>query len=342
MATIRYFIKFSALSAFALYGWMRLKITRSPTLLILTYHRVLPENAPERDFEQPGMVISPQNLQKHIRLIRSFGAVPMHLDEWLRMKKAKELLPALTVAFTFDDGWRDNYLHAYPILREENVPATVFLVTRMINTEDTFWPEKVIQLLRTPGNNLNDSSLTWLRPYIAESANKPTPLSLPEADEVINRLKDLDDATILRHLESCTALLDKLTNGSQSTPAVLQNIELAEMSKNNLVKYGAHTRSHFRLNRLKSNEALKQQIAGCRSDLEAMKINVTPIFCYPNGNITEKAEQIVANCYQAACTTKTGWNKLTRSEYDLHRFNLHDGNSSTPRAFLATIGRSLI
>jgi peptidoglycan/xylan/chitin deacetylase (PgdA/CDA1 family) len=336
-------MKFWALRALALYGWLRLKFTRSPTLVILTYHRVLPENAPEREFEQPGMIISPENLQQHIRLIRSIGAVPIHLDEWLRKKKAQEPLPPLSVAFTFDDGWRDNYLHAFPLLRQEQVPATIFLVTKMIDTEDTFWPEQVIQLLRTPGINFNDPKLDWLQPYLGRLVKNSKPLSLLDADEVINRLKDLEDATILNHLASCFPSLPKKQNGtSEHSPPVLQSRDLAEMSQNNLVKYGAHTRNHFRLNRLQNDEALEQQIAGCLFDLQSMKTNSTPIFCYPNGDITERGEQLVTNHYQAACTTKRGWNKLTRSEYDLHRFNLHDGNSSNARALLATIGRSLV
>lgn len=90
VATIRSFLKFWMLSAFAAYGWLRLKLTRSPTLIILTYHRVLPEKCADREQEQPGMIISPANLQRHIKLVRSLGAVPVHLDEWLRKKNAGE------------------------------------------------------------------------------------------------------------------------------------------------------------------------------------------------------------------------------------------------------------
>jgi peptidoglycan/xylan/chitin deacetylase (PgdA/CDA1 family) len=289
------------------------------------------------------MVITPTNLRRHIRLIRKIGAVPIHLDEWLHRRTAGKSLPALSVALTFDDGWRDNYLYAFPILRDEKVPATIFLVTNMVNTENTFWPEQVIKLLRTPGLDLNDPDLGWLRPYLRELANKPTPLSLLEADQVINRLKSLDDATILSYLASCAPPRPERQHvDPENSLAILQNDDLAAMSKDNLVKYGGHTRDHFRLNRLNSTEALEQQIAGCLSDLESMKVNSTRIFCYPNGDITDTGEQLVADHYQAACTTKTGWNQATRSDYDLHRFNLHDGNSSTPRTLLATIGRSLV
>ncbi|MDK8464272.1 polysaccharide deacetylase family protein [Marinobacter sp. SS13-12] len=341
MATIRSLLKFWALSAFAVFGWLRLKLARSPTLIILTYHRVLPDNSGEREQEQPGMIISPGNLQRHIKFARSLGAVPVHLDEWLRKKDTGETLPALSVAFTFDDGWRDNYLYGYPVLRQEQVPATIFLVTGMVDTGDTFWPETVIRLLRTPGINLNDQSLEWLQPYLGDLGNYSTPLSLLEADEIVNRLKDLDDATIIQHLKEATSRLTAEINGGDQAPVILQSQDLKEMSGENLVKYGAHTRNHFRLNRLNSREALEEQITGCLSDLEAMNLNSVPIFCYPNGDITDGGEQLVANHYQAACTTKTGWNRASRSNFDLHRFNLHDGNSSTPRTLLATIGRSL-
>ena len=343
MATIRSFIKFWALSAFALYGWLRLKAVRSPTLLILTYHRVLPADSVEREFEQPGMIVSPENLEQHIKLIRSIGAVPIHLDEWLKRKKSGESLPPLAVAFTFDDGWRDNYLNAFPVLKNQEIPATIFLVTKLVDTTETFWPEQVIRILRTPGIDRNLPALEWLKPHLGELTHKPGPLTLLEADQVINRLKDLDDATILSHLKSSAKALAGKPNGeADNTPAILQSSDLAEMAENNRVRYGAHTRNHYRLNRLNNVEALEQQIAGCVSDLQQLTANSTPIFCYPNGDITDKGEQLVANYYQAACTTKTGWNKLTRSEYDLHRFNLHDGNSASARTLLATIGRSLV
>lgn len=208
-------------------------------------------------------------------------------------KETGERLPALSVAFTFDDGWRDNYLHAYPILQAESVPATIFLVTAMIDTNDTFWPEQVIGLLRSPKINLKDPALEWLQPYLGNLRDKNSPLTLLEADGVINRLKSLEDAVIIQNLKNSMSLLKTPCSQPGQTPAILTTSDLRTMSENNLIKYGAHTRHHFRLNRLGSTQALEEQIAGCLADLEGMQINRVPIFCYPNGDITEQEKSLL-------------------------------------------------
>ncbi|MEP6408556.1 MAG: polysaccharide deacetylase family protein, partial [Marinobacter sp.] len=134
MAFFRSLVKSGALTVLACYGWLRVRLSKKSTLLILTYHRILPADAPERSAEQPGMVTSPQALENHIRFARKLGAEPIHLSDWLDRNRQGKPLPRLAVAFTFDDGWQDNYQHAYPTLKAHNAPATIFLVTRMIDT----------------------------------------------------------------------------------------------------------------------------------------------------------------------------------------------------------------
>lgn len=46
--------------------------------------------------------------------------------------------PKTKVIITFDDGYRDNYLNAFPILKRFGFPATVFLTTGLISTEQKF------------------------------------------------------------------------------------------------------------------------------------------------------------------------------------------------------------
>jgi peptidoglycan/xylan/chitin deacetylase (PgdA/CDA1 family) len=343
VAFFRSLVKSGALTVLACYGWLRVRLSKKPTLLILTYHRILPMDDPTRAAEQPSMVTSPQALDKHIRLVKKLGAEPIHLNDWLERNKQGQTLPKLAVAFTFDDGWRDNYQHAHPLLKAQNAPATIFLVTRMIDTDKTFWPEQVLRILTSHSIPANDHSFDWLRPHLPAptSGNGASPLSLIEADNVVTRLKSMDDTVILESLENLYDAHPELAS-SESSRSILNGSELKEMSKDDLVRYGAHTRNHYRLNRLKDDQVLKKEIVDCLSDIKTLGDAYVPVFCYPNGDITGKGETLVSDHYDAACTTKTGWNRAGCNPYDLHRFNLHDGNSSSNRTLLATIGRGLL
>ena len=57
-------------------------------------------------------------------------------------------VPDRAVAITFDDGFRSVYEHAYPLLRERGLPATVYVVTDVVGTERRIWVNELNELLR--------------------------------------------------------------------------------------------------------------------------------------------------------------------------------------------------
>ncbi len=337
------FFKEGALIILAVFGWVRIKLTAKPTLLILTYHRILPSGDPQRRSEQAGMVTCPETLRKHIRLIKRLGAEPVHLDEWLEKNRQGQRVPSLAVAFTFDDGWRDNYEHAYPVLRTHRIPFTIFLVSKLVDTDRTFWPEQILRLLAANNVPWEDECFHWIRPFINAVVNKPThfPLDLSDADLVVGELKRLDDEAIYKNLEN---IYDKHPDLAPipDSRAILTSRELEEMAASGLARYGAHTQHHYRLNRLTDENQIDSEILGCMDDIKSLNSAHVPIFCYPNGDITHTGKRLVESAYKAACTTKSGWNRVGCDPFDLHRFNLHDGNSFSPQRLLATIGRGLL
>jgi len=48
---------------------------------------------------------------------------------------------------TFDDGYLDNYLHAYPILTKYRVPATIFVVSGLVGTDGNLWNDLLVNYL---------------------------------------------------------------------------------------------------------------------------------------------------------------------------------------------------
>ena len=339
---VRHSLKQVRNSLFAAIALLKIKLNSSPSLVILTYHRILPGQSPLRQTEQPGMIATPEALDMHISLLKRLGAEFVSLDTWLDAQRENKALPRLAVAVTFDDGWQDNYEHAFPVLKKHKVPATIFLVSKRINTPWQFWPEQVLDLLISHAHQLDHEALRWLRPYLCgmpANTNPSSPYTILQADSVINRLKALDDHTIETNLEQTRNALPALNQANLNARPLLNQQELNTMLASGLVTFGAHTRHHYRLNHLADPSDLENEIAGSRKDLEELGLKPVSIFCYPNGDITGKGEQLVQGHFTAACTTERGWNKAPINPFTLRRFNFHDGNGSTPLSFLASLGR---
>lgn len=106
---------------------------RSVPWRILTYHRVIPSE--KYAFPQlAGMYVTPETFAMQMKyLAAEADVVPLaFLVESLAENRP---LPPRTVVLTFDDGWKDNFDYAFPILRAHNLPATIFLPTAFVGLQ---------------------------------------------------------------------------------------------------------------------------------------------------------------------------------------------------------------
>ena len=68
------------------------------------------------------------SLMPHFWILSSHNYNVIALAELIEAKLKKEELPRNTVVVTFDDGYADNFYDAYPVLKEHNLPATIFVI----------------------------------------------------------------------------------------------------------------------------------------------------------------------------------------------------------------------
>lgn len=306
------------------------------SLVVLMYHRVLPKDSPIRKMEQPGMYVSPETLDLHLsELKRHFELV--HLDEWLRRAKQSAPLPRLACAITFDDGWRDNYDHALPALVKHGAPATIFLVSSFVGTTKRFWPNRLMDLLRrsfaNPGSvNFPKPLRLIVEPVLTDAADRGE-LRADDTDIVVQSAKQWAEQEI-------RSLVEMAENGYASCTEeteILGREELVTMAATGLVRFGSHTTTHLRLGGAISPAGLEQEIAGSRRELHDLCGQDVDLFCYPNGETSPEAVDLVRRNYLGAVTTRKGWHSPREDAYLVRRIGMHEDVSSTREPFLARL-----
>ena len=96
----------------------------------LCYHEVRPDRAD--DF----LNVSPEILRRHIREFREAGFTFIDVDDLRQYEAGAAQPPQKAVLLSFDDGYADNYKYAYPVLREEKVTGTFFVVSSMVGKDN--------------------------------------------------------------------------------------------------------------------------------------------------------------------------------------------------------------
>jgi peptidoglycan/xylan/chitin deacetylase (PgdA/CDA1 family) len=297
------------------------------------YHRVLPLHSPARMTEQPGMYVSPETFDLHLReLKRHFELV--QLDDWLQRARQGAALPRLACAITFDDGWRDNYDFALPVLMKHSAPATIFLVSSFIGSTYSFWPNRLMSLLRRsfiePRAVAYPEPLSRIvTPALREAARRGE-LRIKDADAVVQAAKEWNEAEIRGLVETAAKSCDESAN----TGEILDREQVVRMSESGLVRFGSHTATHFRLGGRISQQDLEREIVGSRTALNELCGQAVNLFCYPNGETSADAVALVRRHYLGAVTTQRGWHGASDDAYLIRRIGVHEDVSNARDPFL--------
>ncbi|MBK9997621.1 MAG: polysaccharide deacetylase family protein [Nitrospira sp.] len=117
-------------------------------VFVLMYHRVLTKSEVARYPVQPGMYVLDSVFAEQMSFVRrNFTVLSLQelLDLWQRGEWSAH---ARYCVITFDDGWLDNYRHAYPVLKQLRIPATIFLPTDYVGRNEWFWPDQLAVLCK--------------------------------------------------------------------------------------------------------------------------------------------------------------------------------------------------
>ena len=318
-----------AFHASSLYRWRH-----QGKVVVLMYHRVLTSEEVSRQSVQPGMYVLDTVFAQHMAFVKdNFTVLSLQelLSLWQRNTWNQQ---ARYCVVTFDDGWLDNYCHAYPILRRLGLPATIFLPTDYVGSDEWFWPDQLSFLLKIiTDRHVKVEDMNGVEGVLSRFLNGDVRLLIEAlacreqvTDQVIERCKHLP---IKRIRELVGTLAVELKVSLPKDRVIVNWDEVREMSQHGL-SFGSHSCSHRILTTI-TPEDVSDELARSRQVLLGQGVNYVPVFCYPNGNSDPHIQsQVQASGYQAAVAVQRGVEgSRPRNQFAINRVGIHNDVTNT-------------
>ena len=256
--------------------WFKKKSFTS-TNYILCYHRINERETEGSKLDRGVIDANPSSFDKQIQFITANfkTGTTEKLASILNQDTTKNY-----VAITFDDGYEDNYINAYPILKKYNCPATIFLVTEFISKKKMLWWDIVTYCIKKIFSN----SISYVN--IDISNTKFTFRKDEDIDgvcsQIINRFKLLTNNDKLSEIDKIikkAGIDHKILRDASPSLAWSQINEM----NSDLVSYGAHTMTHPILNKMDYLEFVNE-ICISKQQIEYQLNKPINLFAYPNGS----------------------------------------------------------
>jgi peptidoglycan/xylan/chitin deacetylase (PgdA/CDA1 family) len=304
---------------------------RRDTTIILTYHRVLEKWEPALDYSQPGMVVTLATFERQLSFLeRHFEVVP--LSALLDDKTARRPAGRPRCVITFDDGWRDNYDLAFPMLHRHDLPATIFVTTDLIGTERAFWHTELIYLLMYGelSQLLRDKAALRAYPQAVRDglrgcAGAGRASSAADVDALIETVKATCDERVIQQLVE--ALMRAAGLRRPLIPErrfFLDWDQVRDMAAHGF-EIGSHGCTHRIMTRLSPEEA-NRELVRSKADIESRVGRNVTHFAFPNENANERLVGLAMRAgYRTACVDATGERAAGQGLRTLRRVGIHEG-----------------
>ncbi|HYZ90740.1 MAG TPA: polysaccharide deacetylase family protein [Myxococcales bacterium] len=295
-------------------------------VLIVSYHRVVGNLKLESERALPSLNIGRDTFRKHLEVLSETHEV-VRLDDALEVLAGKRSARRDLAVITFDDGYRDVYDYAFPVLRELKLPAIAYVPSAFVGTQQRLAHDRLWQAFKTMERRrlgpmsvgvggayegllvrAFDGARAGTKVLERLIADNPTPVLYGLAEVLEERLR-----------------IDRTEAPRGQMPMTWEM--LREMGAHG-IETGAHTAEHTVLTNQALDEA-RREIAACKSTLEKGTGRPVRHFAYCNGWYSAGVAQALrAEGFVSAVTTEDIPNMPGVDPYALKRKVLWEMSST--------------
>lgn len=295
----------------------KLRRARGPKFAILCYHRVGTGGVPYYSALDPRVFEAQMALLSRVYRVVTLDQLCQELAE----AGSETTSSRQAVAITFDDGYRDLYTYALPVLRKFSLPATVYLTASAIETGEAPWYDRIFaQVMASRSETLEFEGAAPGRFQLSSPASR-----LHAASEVIRALRQ--NYSNQERVAACAVLESKMDVPAEILKNRMLSWEHVREMQTAGFAFEGHTMNHPVVSRLAACE-LEHELADSKRLLEEKLQKPVTHFAYPFGSLADLSSEtcslIPRYGYCSAASTIWGINTPATSPYLLRRIGAEE------------------
>ncbi len=243
------------------------------------YHGVVPK--PDINVSQNHLSLA--EFEKHIIYLKNnYQIVP--LKELFDSNFNYAAQSAKRIAITFDDGYENNFLYAYPILKKYSIPATIFVVSKTIESNEyLLWYDYLDinkSLINIQQMKVQDFGLSKSKSDALEEI-----ATFEQLKSFFKKLTTNEKNRLLEYLSN--HLSSKSVEVDNALYKLLSREQLREMSASGIIEIGSHSHTHPNLAEISESE-VKEELHTSKHLLEQATNTTVDTIAFPDGSYNEK------------------------------------------------------
>jgi len=298
---------------------LKLRLTRKGNLVILCYHKIRKQTG---IFYDSNISATPEEFKRQISYINNYFNVVSAVQLLEYCRGHYDLKPN-SIMITFDDGFKDNVLNAFPVLESMGIPAVVFPTAGFIDTDTVPWEDQAAYFFHQLSQNkitIDNNEVYSLRSLQEKAESTWRFCKRLKSYESEGRIQLIEDLYEKYHIDR-----EEMKKAAHSMSMGYMTGEDIQYWKQRRIDFGIHTVTHPCLTTL-HRKAIRSEISTSKKILETILKRPVHIFAYPYGkkdDYDETTKTLLAEAgIKAAMIFEPGINGSDSDCMELHRMGI--------------------